>query len=925
MKPLQLSYTAALYPLVIALAMSACSADTAPALVVSGKQYMQKKDFKAAAIQFKTALQLDPQSVETHFLLGEALLNSGDPAGAVIELTKAGDQKYSTDKVVPLLAKALLLTGNHKKLVTVYGDISLPSKEAQASLKSSVATAWGALSDKSKSEAAIAAALAAQPDYGPALILNALTMVGRRDFDGALALVDKVVAKDDAFYEAWQLKGEVLAFAKGDAKAAEEAFRKALSIEPAYMAAHLALISSRLHQGDIAGGKALVEKARAALPSHPMMHLVDAQVALTEKDYSKARELVQQLLRIAPDHGGVLNVAGVLEAQNGSLTIAEKHFAKALQLNESSAFARRSLAQVNLRMGRPGPALATLRPLIAADSTNAQALALAGDCALRMGDAAAAEEYFKRASKLAPGDARMQMAVTLSHFNKGDASLAFSELEGIAAKTNDAFVDQALISARFKRKEFPQALAAADAFAKKQPTNATAHHLQGQVLLASGETESARAAFERALKIDPAFYGAVADLAAIDLMNKKPAQAQSRFEAAIKADPRNHYAIMALAELRLRNGGTVDEVKTLIMSAISAAPGSPEPRLQLIELALQKRQYKEALATAQEAASSFPDDVKVMDAVGRAQMEAGNLEQAAISFRRMAAIDPSSPLAYTRLADAYQANGQKSQAETALRKALEIAPNLNAVQHRLLELLITSKKQKEAMDFVRQVQQRQPGRREGFLLESAYHYRVKDPNAAIAALRSGVAKTDDGFLAVALYQSLEKHGHTAEADLFGTNWMKTHPSDSAFEYHLAVTNMKRGQLDQASQRLLRVVTQFPNNALAHNNLAWVLLSQGKPGATGYAQRASELAPTNASVLDTLAMAFAADKRVAEALTTQKRALELEPTNNLLRLNLAKIALQANDKNLAKQELERLQTFGTSFPSHAEVSKLLNAL
>lgn len=911
--------------LIIALAMSACSPDTAPSLVASGKQFVQKKDFKAAAIQFKTALQLDPQSVEARFLLGEALLHSGDPTAAVIELSKAVDQKYPDDKVIPALAKALLLKRDYKRLVTSYADLSLPSKEAQASLKVSLATAWGALGDKVKSEAAVAAALVVQPDYGPALLLNALTMFGRRDFDGALTLLTQVLARDDAFYEAWLLKGEILDFAKGDSKAAEDAFRKALTIEPAYMPAHLALISSRLREGDVAGAKAQVAKARAVLPQHPMMQFVDAQLALTEKDYPKAQELVQQMLRIAPDHAGVLNLAGVLEAQAGSLTLAETHFTKALQLNPSSAFVRRSLAQVNLRMGRPAPALATLRPLIEADSTNAQALALAGDCALRMGDAAAAEEYFKRASKLAPSDARLQTAVALSPLARGDASTTFSELESIAAKSSDAFADQALISARFNRKEFPQALAAADSFVKKQPRNATAHHLRGQILLRSGDTVGARVALEQALQVDAAYFAAVADLAAVDLLEKKPEQAQARFEAFIKADPKNHYAIMALAELRLRNGGTADEVKSLLAKAVSAAPGSPEPRLRLIDLSLRKRQYKEALATAQETAAAFPGEVNVLDAVGRALMEAGDVGQAANTFRRMAELDQSSPLGYTRLADVYLASGQQSQAETALRKALEIAPNLGTVQVRLMELLISSKKRKEALEYVREVQQKRPSQRGGYLLESEYHRRVKDPEAAFAALRKGITKTDDGFLAVRLYQSLESYGRNAEADQFGANWMKTHPKDTAFEYHLAATHMKRGQLDQAEERLLRVVAQFPDNALAHNNLAWVLLSQGKPGATGYAQRASTLAPTNASVLDTLAMALAAEKRTAEALAIQKQATELAPTNNMLHLNLAKIALQAGDKGLAKQELERLQKFGTSFPGHADVIKLLNAL
>ena len=81
------------------------------------------------------------------------------------------------------------------------------------------------------------------PDYGPARVLRARVLAGAGKFDAAAVLVDAILERDSKDYEAWLLRGEIMGVAKSDAKGAEESYRKALAVEPAYMTAHAALIS----------------------------------------------------------------------------------------------------------------------------------------------------------------------------------------------------------------------------------------------------------------------------------------------------------------------------------------------------------------------------------------------------------------------------------------------------------------------------------------------------------------------------------------------------------------------------------------------------------------------------------------------------------------------------------------------------------
>jgi putative PEP-CTERM system TPR-repeat lipoprotein len=907
------------------LVIAGCKSESSQSLIDSGKALSAKNDYNGAAIQFKAALQQDPSLREARILLGQALLGRGDPSGAIVELTKALDEKAPLSVVIPPLSRALLLAGEYKKLVNTYGDLSLEDKPAQAALKANVATAWAALGDRAKTEIALGASLAAQPDYGPARLLNARILAGKRQFDEATAVVDAALASNARYFEAWLLRGEILEFAKSDLKGAEEAYRKALAIDKAYMPAHAALIAMRIRQRDMAGAKAQADQLRTLLPDHPYSVMVDAQLAYLDNDLARARELVQKLLRAFPDNQPVLVLGGAIEAQLGAVQQAAAFFGKALQLNPSLDVARRNLAESEIRLGQYSKAMETLGPLLGVDPPKAEVLSLAGDAELRLGNAEAAEAYFARAAKLDPSNLRLQTAAAMSRLRSGDAAQALADLQTLSAKSQDTYADEALFAAHMKRREFDAALQVLDAMTKKQPGKASHLELRGRVHLARNDLVAARQAFEQAQKADPAMFAAVSNQAIIDMLESKPAQAVARLQAAVAANPRNMAALLALAELKSRQGGSIDEVKKLFADAVAVSPTAAEPRLRQIDFALRKRLTKDALAAAQDALAALPNDSSILEAVGKAQAQSGDLQQATNTFRKLAAAEAGSPRPYLQLADVYLAAGKKDQAEAAIRKALEIDPDQPAAQNALVNILVTTNRQRDAVEYFRRMKQARPTQPLGYILEAAYHARVRENDAAAQALREGLAKTGSSDIAGKLYSLLLLVGRSAEAEKFGSAWIKQHPSDAAFDYLLAVSDIGRGDTRSAEERLRRVIAAFPGNALALNNMAWVLLRNGKPGAVAYAQRAVGLLPDRPALLDTLALALSGDKQYGAALDTQKRAVELAPEDSGLRFNLARLALQAGDKALARDELKRLKGLGAAFGGQAEVDKMLQSL
>jgi FimV-like protein len=117
----------------------------------------------------------------------------------------------------------------------------------------------------------------------------------------------------------------------------------------------------------------------------------------------------------------------------------------------------------------------------------------------------------------------------------------------------------------------------------------------------------------------------------------------------------------------------------------------------------------------------------------------------------------------------------------------------------------------------------------------------------------------------------------------------------------------------------------PNFLGAINNLAWVLVQLKQPGAVALAERAAAAAPDHPEVLDTLAMAYISDRRLQEAVDVLKRAINRVPNPAPVRLALAKVYIDANDREKATVELEKVMEAGKSSPYYAAARQLAASL
>ena len=876
-------------------------------------------------IEFKNKLQQDPFSADARFGLGLALLEQADPRAAEAELSKALELGLDPNVVVPVLARVWLQIGRSKDLVDTHGATVLTDPTASAELKTALADAYANLRNPAKARELAAAALQADPKSARARVLQSQIAMSDGKVDEALKIVEAVLADHPRSVEAWEQKGDILLMARADVPGATQAYERALGVDRRRLTVHAKLISLGIESRDMALAQSRLDTLIQAAPGSLPRLYFDALVRRERGDLTGARERIQVALAGYPKDLRTLLLAAEIELAAGSLRTAEEHLGVALTVGPNTPKVRYLLAQTYLRSGAPEKAAEIVEPLLRTNSRDSVALGVMAEAAMQHGLYMRAQSLYERAAAIDPENPRFRTQLALGRIAKGDLAGGLGELEVAAASDPTANADMALLTARLRAGDFGGATKAAEGVARKQPRRAHPQWILGRLRQAAGQTDEARKHFERALELDKAYVPAALALAEFDLAAKDGEQAKRRMEGVLAQRPDSQDALLAAAEVRYRAGDSDQAITTALEAAVKMHGSQPRPWMALVNHLMRTGNTQAALLTAQKATGELPEDLNIMDALGRAQAAAGETAQALTTFRRMSTLRPRLPQPHTRMADVYLARNEIDSAIESMKLAVALQPNFLPAQVRLAGIATAKKDWKQSLDIARRIQQQRPRDPTGFKLEGLTFAAQKQWPAAVTAFKNAAQRGESSQTTQQLYTALMWDRKAEEADRLATAWLTKHPKDDGMRGFLGEFALLSGNLAAAEAQFRAILQNDPKNASAMNNLAWLLNEQSKPGAPELARRAVELQPRRAEFLDTYALVLAKNGQVPEALAQQKRVVELDPNTPMYRLNLARFALETQDYLLAREQLDKLSAMGKAFPAQEEVWKLRQRL
>jgi putative PEP-CTERM system TPR-repeat lipoprotein len=908
----------------ISLGMQGCTKKAADAqtLIADARNYQEKGDSNAAIIQLKNALQSNPDNSEARYLLGTIYNKTGDFQSAEKELRKALSLGMSPAKVIPDLGQSLLGLGQFQQVLDETEKLS--GEKNSAEISTLRGNSFLALGKAKEAKELFELALKDKPDFSDALIGLARYSLSARDIEAANNFAEQAVSRNPKNAEAWLFKGDLLRM-QGKTDPALAAYDQVVKLKPNNFIAYLNKAALEISAKKFEAADDDIKVARKAAPGSLIVSYTQALLDFNRGKNSAALDSLQQVLSKMPEHMPSRLLAGAVQAALGSTQQAEHHLKYYLERDPENIYARKLMTSVLLKSHQTQRAIEVLAPALKVSQQDSQLLALAGESYMQAKDFTKATEYFEKASNIAPESAALHTALGMSKLGQGQSSGAVAELE--KATNLDAKSPQAgilLVLTHLRLKEYDKALTTANALEKANPDNPLVQNLKGGIYLNKQDLSNARASFEKALALQPTYFSAVANLAQLDLQEKKPEAAKKRFEGVLEKDKKNIQAMTALANLALSQGKTKEATDWLERSA-AENPDTLQPAALLTAHYLRLGDKQRSLTLAKKLQGAYPHDPEVLDLLAQAQLANDDKTAALESYNRLAAMQPASPVVQLRIASIHLANQNAPAASDALKKALVIKPDYLDAQLAQVALESRQGNYEKAMAISHQIQKQQKKSPAGYIAEGDILMAQKKPALAIKAYEHAFDISKSGLTMLKIHASLSQTGKIPEANSRLVQWLKEHPDDAASRMYLAGVYLGGQNNKAAIEQYQIILKQSPTYVPALNNLATAYQQENNPLAVEYAEKAYQLAPRSAAVLDTLGWILVEQGNTTRGLPLLEKAASLAPEAADIRYHLAAGHAKSGDKVQARKELEQLLAPGKQFPSMDQARLLLKQI
>ena len=273
---------------------------------------------------------------------------------------------------------------------------------------------------------------------------------------------------------------------------------------------------------------------------------------------------------------------------------------------------------------------------------------------------------------------------------------------------------------------------------------------------------------------------------------------------------------------------------------------------------------------------------QVLDLLATAQTAAGDVSNAVVTYGRLAELQPSDPNVQYKLASAYAAGSDTAAARKALGRALELKADHLPSEMALASLELAAGRHGEALRIARDVQKQYPKNTAGYGIEGDVRMAQKDYAAAMKAYEKAFALDRNDMLAMKVHGAQSAGGDVAGADARLLQWLKEQPKDTRVRAYLAGTYARSGRYKPAIEQYQILTQADPMGVIAWNDLAWLYQQDKDPRALETAERAYQIEPENARVLDTLGWILYEKDDTARAVQLLQKAVDKAPDSGEVR-------------------------------------------
>jgi putative PEP-CTERM system TPR-repeat lipoprotein len=889
-------------------------------------------DARGALIQLRNALQRDPTQLPARVLMGKVLLESGAAAAAEEEFDKAVKLGADPALVALPLAQARNLQGKHALVVEQLRPPAYP-RSVQADLWVELAKARYWTGDTQGAEIALDEALGEVAGHEGAMLTRARIEIGAGELERAARVLADLQSLNPRSGEASRLLGTVR-HAQGDFAAALGHYRKALELVPGDPGARLGESLALLDGGDAMGAAERLADMRSDMPYALEPHYFHARALARLGKTSEARAALDQAAemvgKVTPadlgDDRTQLRLAANVKLASGEFEGAYSFLTRYLELEPGDAAANKQLARLLVRLDKAGDAARLLARLRVHHPDDPEILVMLGDVNTAMRDYAGAERYYQFAQERLAATPELVNRIGLARLRQGQTDAAIDVLQDLVADEPLAHMETSVFLGvlYLGAGRVDEAAEIAARVIAQDPGNLVARNLSALAAIAGGDRAAGRTELESIVGSNPEFRPAQINLVKLDMLEGRFEPADRRIAALLAEMPSDVSALHEAARLAIARGQPGAAIERL-EQVREIDPRAVKPLVDLANLYLRQGDMAKAVQVAIDLERQVPQSLDAKTSLARIQLTRGETAVA------LSLLHEAGRLAGNRVAqlvDVARLQAQAGAAEAAeanLRKALESDPESRVARRELAILMTRQGRAGEAVGLLETAMDSVPGDVSLLALLADIKMSQGRADEAIALYESARKIQDGAELTAKLYRARRTRGQEelAFAELVESH--RQRPDEPLLIRLLADELHARGESSEAIRLYRRLVELRPDSMVAYNNLANLLLPVDAEDALRAALRAHELAPDNASVLDTLGWTLVQLGELERGLAYLREAVARNSRSPTLRYHLAVALDEYGNKVEARRELKKALELPGPFPAREQALQRLERL
>jgi cellulose synthase operon protein C len=632
-------------------------------------------------------------------------------------------------------------------------------------------------------------------------------------------------------------------------------------------------------------------------PDNPETHEAWANYDAAQNNVAAAMQEMQQAIAADPNRSESYLLLALFQLRSNLPDLAEANFKKANEVDPKAMNAQLALGGFYQSRNRLPEAERQFKHAIDTDPKNPAPRAAYVRLLMQQGKKDEVESFLRQTKKDSPDNPESYRMLGDFYFAYGQLDKATTEYTSLYHDhPKDLQVKKNYIQLLILKNRLDEAAQLDNEILKANPKDVDALVYKGEVQIRRNDASGAIESLQGALRTDAENAVAHYQLGNAFAEQHNEGQAEAEWREAVRLRPNLTDAQRSLAALELHRGD-VEAVLQTAQQIITAEPNSPDGFILKAIAELARQKYSEAQQDAEQAAQRAPQNPAPLVQLGAIQLTQKHFADAEKFYLQALDKDPSSTEGLSGLMNTYFAEKQPDKAIAAANAQLAKSPNSSNFYDLLGTALFNGKKDLPGAD-------------------AALRRAIQlDKNNVDALEKLGKVQVQEGAAdqALALYQQS----------------IKDNPREVTFYILSGELYEGKKNWEQAKSMYQQALNISPENPLASNNLAYVILQQGGnvDVAMGMAQTARRGMPDSPNAADTLGWAYYQKGIYQSAISQFQEALRLSekrgaPDDADLHYHLGLAYQKTNQLALARQQLEKALKLS---PDNADARKALSDL